>query len=312
MFFCNSTIYIFLRQVILLYSRLDACKQLAAATAANVSNGIGNDIRLGDAAPPGLTDQNNPAAHFYEHLLHLCEQLFDNELDQATFEDILRYMFGIKAYQMFTVDKLIAAILKQAYTILLDAKTLDMWMLLQRERDNPSNQNVEAMSSYCHSVEKLLDTDEHLYRVNWMTDESLLTFAIIGKEEPIVEDTEFLNEQWRAYLDSYTKNDRTDGLKDLTIRPFLRRSMPKLLPPKLPSNVEGTSGTLEIRICTRTYRIFYVPDTSEYLWNHTTSSEVKQAQDRFHAQTEKQRAWLKTFWEKNDRSANTSEIPSST
>lgn len=54
------------------------------------------------------------AEHFYGHLLDCCERLFDNQIDQATFEDTARYMFGMKAYNVFTVDKVVGAIIKQA------------------------------------------------------------------------------------------------------------------------------------------------------------------------------------------------------
>jgi paired amphipathic helix protein Sin3a len=93
------------------YSRLSTCKELAAAAADEKGDGF--EAPPGIATPPVLAEESTPAAHFYEHLLHSFEQLFDNEIEQSTFEDILRYMFGIKAYQLFTADKLIATILKQ-------------------------------------------------------------------------------------------------------------------------------------------------------------------------------------------------------
>ena len=55
----------------------------------------------------------NAAEHFYSHLLECCEKLFDNVIDQSTFEDTARYMFGMKAYNVFTLDKVIGALIKQ-------------------------------------------------------------------------------------------------------------------------------------------------------------------------------------------------------
>ena len=55
----------------------------------------------------------NPAEHFYLHLLDLVEKVFDGELEQATFEENMRFMFGTKAFVVFTLDKLCAAICKQ-------------------------------------------------------------------------------------------------------------------------------------------------------------------------------------------------------
>ena len=55
----------------------------------------------------------NPAEHFYLHLLDLVEKVFDGELEQTTFEENMRFMFGTRAFVVFTLDKLCAAICKQ-------------------------------------------------------------------------------------------------------------------------------------------------------------------------------------------------------
>lgn len=45
----------------------------------------------------GLTDPApRPEAHFYSYLLDACEKLFEGELDQATFEENMRFLFGTK------------------------------------------------------------------------------------------------------------------------------------------------------------------------------------------------------------------------
>lgn len=78
-----------------------------------------------------------PEDHFYEILLDSIEKLFDNEIEQSTFEDLIRGMFGVEvtilrfplpllllrdvltfffcqhSYKAYTIDKLIGAIIKQ-------------------------------------------------------------------------------------------------------------------------------------------------------------------------------------------------------
>ena len=68
----------------------------------------------------------------YLYLLDACEKVFENELDQATFEEHMRWFFGTKvritaititsgfadyghvqAYYLFTLDKVVVAIIKQ-------------------------------------------------------------------------------------------------------------------------------------------------------------------------------------------------------
>lgn len=42
-----------------------------------------------------------------------AEKLFEGEIDANQFEDLLRVMFGTQAYTMFTLDRVVAAIVKQ-------------------------------------------------------------------------------------------------------------------------------------------------------------------------------------------------------
>ena len=65
----------------------------------------------GELNPDGTS--LNPVTRFYDHLLECCENLFVGDIDQNTFEENLRFMFGAKGYLMFTVDKVIAALVKQ-------------------------------------------------------------------------------------------------------------------------------------------------------------------------------------------------------
>ncbi len=74
-------------------------------------------IKLGLAEPEtqyfGIESGENPAQHYYTHLLSMAERLFENEVDVNTYEETLRLMFGRKAYIMFTLDRVVAAVVKQ-------------------------------------------------------------------------------------------------------------------------------------------------------------------------------------------------------
>lgn len=57
---------------------------------------------------------------YYNTLLKLIDRFFDDELDQHVFEECARYIFGTKAYIMFTIDKLMLSIMRQVkYTCLV-------------------------------------------------------------------------------------------------------------------------------------------------------------------------------------------------
>ncbi len=88
------------------------CKEIGAELAAQKHNSLlGNSV----AVELGLDDSNGPAAVLaqtteilgergttdnanvvYMYLIHACDKLFDSELDQATFEEHMRWFFGNK------------------------------------------------------------------------------------------------------------------------------------------------------------------------------------------------------------------------
>ena len=96
-----------------MYARLNACKVLSAKLSSDPSSSYlqtpaAADLALLDVPPVDATvtelqRQSNPAAHFYDYLLEMCEKLFDNEIDQQTFEDVVRYMFGTKVLSNFAL-----------------------------------------------------------------------------------------------------------------------------------------------------------------------------------------------------------------
>jgi paired amphipathic helix protein Sin3a len=48
----------------------------------------------------------------YEHAMYLSEELFDGRLDQNGFEENLRYVFGSKAFPIYSITALIGGIVK--------------------------------------------------------------------------------------------------------------------------------------------------------------------------------------------------------
>ena len=98
-----------------LYSRLSSFKELARVLAEKeIARRLSPmAVELGLANPVPIIDNgDNPFRHYYEHALNLAEKLFDGEIDQPTYEEHLRYMLGIKAFPLFTIDKVIGTLIK--------------------------------------------------------------------------------------------------------------------------------------------------------------------------------------------------------
>ncbi|KAG8901860.1 Transcriptional regulatory protein sin3 [Tulasnella sp. 403] len=203
-FFGNNAFYVLLRNLQLLYTRLHAAKKHAVELAATASpssrsgslpmgspaeipgqiehrpitlphaylaNPLAVSLGLADATGPGasrlIPSGPNPASQFYEHTLECCEQLFDGEMDQATFEDHLRFMFGIRAYHLFTVDKVVGSIIKQVQAVLSDVKNKELLTLLRRERTSSVPFTIQEQINARRTAEQMLGPDENMYRITW-------------------------------------------------------------------------------------------------------------------------------------------------
>ena len=90
----------------MLYSRLLLFKNSAKQKAdrsndpsepsqASIMSGIQAELNKLDDRLSGRL-QGDASQHYYELMLESCEKLFDNELEQGVFEEMTRYMFGLK------------------------------------------------------------------------------------------------------------------------------------------------------------------------------------------------------------------------
>jgi paired amphipathic helix protein Sin3a len=73
---------------------------------------------------------------YYNVLLALIDKLFEGNIDQQTFEESVRYIFGTDAYILFTIDKLVLSLVRHVnYTknhIYLSSYLLYRFTLLLR------------------------------------------------------------------------------------------------------------------------------------------------------------------------------------
>jgi paired amphipathic helix protein Sin3a len=103
----------------------------------------------------------------YGALLDLIDKFFDPDynIEQQMFEECCRYIFGTDAYIMFTIDKLVAALIKQVQTLSHDTKSSELVQLFQSDRDLEST-SPRLVSVYRLRAEDIVGSDENLYRIN--------------------------------------------------------------------------------------------------------------------------------------------------
>ncbi|CDO71174.1 hypothetical protein BN946_scf184845.g44 [Trametes cinnabarina] len=298
-FFTNTAFYVMLRLLELLYSRLQLFKNITRELAANGSDPLEPNPSLvsktiqDDLAKLG--DRINHASNFYDLMLECCEKLFDNELEQHAFEEIMRYMFGLKhAYKLFTVDKVIGALIKQVQVILSDSKSQELYDLLRREREITSPTTQDLINCR-RNTERVLGPDENLFRIDWLPEPKTITIQLIGKDDGTYDDSEVLNGRWQSYIESFVSHHYTAGVPSSSTirRPFLLRT-------KIPAPSGGmpdiiARGGLQIKVCVRTYRLFFVSRSEDVMIRLSTAEERAESHNLVERRNAKRRQWLADY-----------------
>nr|XP_031858732.1 uncharacterized protein CI109_005826 [Kwoniella shandongensis]KAA5525804.1 hypothetical protein CI109_005826 [Kwoniella shandongensis] len=274
-FFANNHFYVLLRLIQILYSRLLTCKEIAEQLASEKKQPINpTAIKLGLAEPEtayyGIEGGENPAQHYYGHLLSMSERLFENEVDNLTFEETLRLMFGKKAYIMFTVDRVIAGIVKQVQTILGDMKSQELFALLQRDRAAEKT-TTRRQIAYRMQAEGVLGSEENLFKIEFHPTKDVVSVQLLGREDLTIDDAETAQEKWRQYIESYVLTHPTEGLPHRVDPPLLQRNVDKDL--QLAHESVETKDGMDIKIALGNYRMFFTPETEDYFHHKRTPAE---------------------------------------
>ncbi|KAK0482436.1 histone deacetylase complex, SIN3 component [Armillaria novae-zelandiae] len=214
------------------------------------------------------------------------------ELEQPAFEEQIRLMFGVKeAYKIFTIDKLIGSVIKQVQVILADSKSQELLETLKRDRSIPSLTTQDYLNSR-HNAEKVLGPDENLFRIDWLPESKKVTMQLIGKDDSSFDDSEVLTGRWQAYIKSYTQTGPTADVPQTKIRrPFLRKNLPATIPTD--PNIKTSDG-LKIKVCVRTYRLFFVSDSEDYLWKIRQQEDVQKATENLRARNILRKKWVES------------------
>ncbi|KAK0537010.1 hypothetical protein OC842_001779 [Tilletia horrida] len=313
-FFCNSAYYVFLRLFQLLYSRLYKLKSISEALSAqsDVSrrlNPVALELGLQDGTTypsaaisstksasaiinpsVGITAETAglflPPSRYYETLLDLTEKLLENDIDQGVFEESVRFMYGIDGYISFTLDKVVGALVKSVQSITTDLKSQELMNILDRDRARQSEDNTAFRRQIASrmAAEAVVGKEENLYRIEWQADDGNMLMQLLSKDDLTLDDLRTNQEQWLYYISSYCLWTDTEGLNGKAQAPFLSRS----LPPERENAVDapGTTYTiksgLEIKVCIRTYRLFFVDETEDVFVRHAVMSDPSKYEERVH------------------------------
>ncbi|KAK4047774.1 hypothetical protein OIO90_006073 [Microbotryomycetes sp. JL221] len=306
--FANSNLYVLVRLFQILYHRLTMLRTSAIAVAAPPPA-----LPITEKHVPSLSlsvtiQQSMPGAptsalsqQLYQRALGLCESLFDGEIDQSSFEDAMRAMFATQGYMLFTVDKILTGVLKQCQVAISDAKTRDLMDLLRQDRSHPDRSSVQQQMFYRTQAESALGQDENLYRFEWVPESQLLSIQLLGKDVIPVEDLTTCEREWMQYVRKFVLDEPTPSVKpEPGAVPYLSRNSRKIMaqlpePSRMPDNLT-IHANLHSRVCMRSYKLFFVPRTEDFLYRAQPTLPSSNEQDRasrikrFNAFIEKRKA----------------------
>ena len=266
--FVNSPLYVLLRAIQSFYGRLMKIQSVAERISRRPekyrrTSSLALKLGIQKDFLPHITE-----TQYYNELFSILDKFFDGELDQALFEDQIRYMFGTSAYVLFTIDKFCLNLCRLMLNIISDEKSLQLFELWQRyksDQKTTDGRHEALLDRYYDMCDRIVGP-EYLYRISYEPKERRLSIQLLDRGATSPESLRSLKERWVDYVDEYVKLELT-GKDLLPKRPvFLSRNIPKTMDAASIMEQTTIKNNLECKICVNTYRMFFVENTYDLLY----------------------------------------------
>ncbi|KAJ1738027.1 hypothetical protein LPJ58_007323, partial [Coemansia sp. RSA 1591] len=276
-FYTNSNYYVFLRLFQILYERFNKLRELGpecqsraiqAHQAQSVATKLGLRQQVDVLKPYDLEHTD-----YYSIFLELVDQFLQGQLESNSFDEAMRVMYGINAYRILTVDKVVQAASKNIQTLVSDARCIDILELFTALPAVHEQSPLRSHIAYRMKVEALVGADEHVFRVDYLYDSQTMTMQLLRREDVTLDEAVTEEERWAYYVDSYVLFEPTEGVPQLhgdRPRPYLRRH----LHADECDYVISSRSNLEIKIAVNTYKLCFLTGTEDIYANHSRRARV--------------------------------------
>ena len=284
-YFINSSIYGILKMFSTVVNRLAKLKTLAeesnnkpysserqnvVAQFLNLAvDDVESDSEFGDGGPEKVRSHEIPSdKDMYGSLVTMLKKLLSGDMDPQVFEERARFMFGLEAYSVFTVDRLIHSIIRQCHSLLpsvSDSNKGDQLLSLLADSHRMPEYTCRM------SAEAIISSDpkDRLIRVQAVKEpvRSLHVNLVDSATSPVDYGTP--EERWSAYVDAFVRLDVNPMYADEQGHGvFLSRTR----------NASTSSSVvlynLECKICVNTYKLHYVENTEDFVFNPKPKSGI--------------------------------------
>lgn len=220
--FANTSLFAFMRLLEMALERLDKLFTISQRSAPSASKEKRNvvaaflDLQTREKFPDLGNDD-------YRSLMVLLKRFLYGDLEPAAFEEQARFMFGNDAYSVYTFDKLLQAIVKQAQTVLVDSSCEHLIRLFDSCRGSSQQQQKLSEYSLRLAAENLIASNarDALFRVEWVPRTGRLTFQILDRL--FAAQGGSVEARWSAYVDGFVKLDTNPDYLDPKSHVFLKR-----------------------------------------------------------------------------------------
>lgn len=271
-FFCNSPFFCLFRLIQVLNERLSKMKSLDQQIQSNPDlskkfNRTAVELDLYANRFEDLDLSNGCYSALMDTIIHF----FEGELDQGSFEESIRYIFGIDAYVIFTVDKVILSLIKQIQTVAADRKTK---ALMKAYTDGLQSSEPRALSAYRSNVEEILGgTDENIYKITLDTETQTTSMQLLDRQKEAFTQQEMYEEYMANYVDWI--ND-TKGIDRTLLKPsFLQRN----LKPQEKRLSAFVRPELRYKIQQESYHMYYIVGSEDVFSRITVPSSSHHKRD---------------------------------
>ncbi|KAI9014417.1 hypothetical protein CLU79DRAFT_767523 [Phycomyces nitens] len=264
-FFGNDSFYCFFRLLQMAYGRLEKLKAEDAEYKLNPGKEEDTNkiaLELDTINRRMSVDKMGLNRGHYHALLNLIDKFFEENIDQQQFEESARYIFGTKAYVIFTIDKLILTLIRHIHDIVTRDSCQSLISLFEKEREveNPDSQSIKI---YRLLAEDAVGAEDNLYNIVFDTSNRILSIQLLGQDDPTYHEAgeqDGYEEYVASYID-WTKE--TDGVQQTDLEPrFLKRNLRHKPKDKDLSGIHVHSR-MQYKICRNTYHLFYIIGTED-------------------------------------------------
>ncbi|KAI8374728.1 uncharacterized protein BYT42DRAFT_499846 [Radiomyces spectabilis] len=291
--FSNDALYCFIRVYQMLYERLARMKALDAEYKKDPEKAKECNraaLELGITSKTFDAVKLNFKRGYYNALLRLINKLINGDVDQQTFEDCTRYIFGTNAYVLFTIDKMLLTLMRCTHRIDTGAQTKELLELFKKELEIQATSDTDPVAMYRVQAEEIVNPGENLYIITFKPDQHKLSIQLLRKDETLSSNVT-PHEGYEEYVANYIDwANETKGIPQAQLTPrFLKRNLRDNVHDDRLKDILVQSG-MQYKICRNTYHMFYIIGTEDTFMRRRADTAASTSEDR----DKTWRAWLES------------------